>query len=101
MDRIGVVGCGLMGSGIAEITARAGANVFVVEQDADAMGKGRERVEKSLLRAVSSGKLPAVSAPTSFSRRTSRNSRTESSSSKPSPKTKRSSSTSFERSTPQ
>jgi 3-hydroxybutyryl-CoA dehydrogenase len=58
MDRIGVVGCGLMGSGIAEITARAGANVFVVEQDADAMGKGRERVEKSLLRAVSSGKLP-------------------------------------------
>ena len=58
MDRIGVVGCGLMGSGIAEITARAGANVFVVEQDADAMGKGRERVEKSLLRAVSSGKMP-------------------------------------------
>ena len=58
MDRIGVVGCGLMGSGIAEITARAGANVFVVEQDADAMGKGLERIEKSLLRAVSSGKMP-------------------------------------------
>ena len=58
MDRIGVVGCGLMGSGIAEITARAGANVFVVEQDAVAMGKGLERIEKSLLRAVSSGKMP-------------------------------------------
>ena len=58
MDRIGVVGCGLMGSGIAEITARAGANVFVVEQNAVAMGKGLERIEKSLLRAVSSGKMP-------------------------------------------
>lgn len=58
MDRVGVVGCGLMGSGIAEITARAGANVLVVEQDAVAMGKGLERVEKSLLRAVSSGKMP-------------------------------------------
>jgi 3-hydroxybutyryl-CoA dehydrogenase len=58
MDRIGVVGCGLMGSGIAEITARAGANVFVVEQDAVAMEKGLERIEKSLLRAVSSGKMP-------------------------------------------
>src|ERR1035441_2339648 len=58
MDRIGVVGCGLMGSGIAEITARAGGNGFVVEQDAVAMGKGLERIEKSLLRAVSSGKMP-------------------------------------------
>jgi len=57
MDRIGVVGCGLMGSGIAEITARAGANVLVVEQDAVAMGKGLERIEKSLLRAVTSGKM--------------------------------------------
>jgi len=57
MDRIGVVGCGLMGSGIAEVTARAGANVVVVEQDAVAMGKGLERIEKSLLRAVASGKM--------------------------------------------
>jgi 3-hydroxybutyryl-CoA dehydrogenase len=57
MDRIGVVGCGLMGSGIAEVTARAGANVLVVEQDAVAMSKGLERVERSLLRAVTSGKM--------------------------------------------
>ncbi|MHB8378414.1 MAG: 3-hydroxybutyryl-CoA dehydrogenase [Acidimicrobiales bacterium] len=57
MDRIGVVGCGLMGSGIAEVTARAGADVVVVEQDDDAMKRGLERVEKSLLRAVNSGKM--------------------------------------------
>ena len=58
MERVGVVGCGLMGSGIAEITARAGANVVVVEQDATAMERGIARIEKSLARAVSSGKMP-------------------------------------------
>ncbi|HEV3187459.1 MAG TPA: 3-hydroxybutyryl-CoA dehydrogenase [Acidimicrobiales bacterium] len=57
MDRIGVVGCGLMGSGIAEVSARAGANVVVVEQDTAAMKRGLERVEKSLLRAVTSSKM--------------------------------------------
>jgi 3-hydroxybutyryl-CoA dehydrogenase len=58
MDRIGVVGCGLMGSGIAEIAARAGADVIVIERDAAAVAQGLARIEKSLSRAVSSGKLP-------------------------------------------
>ncbi len=57
MDRIGVVGCGLMGSGIAEIAARAGASVLVVEADAAAMERGFERIERSLSRAVTSGKM--------------------------------------------
>ena len=57
MDKVGVVGCGLMGSGIAEVCARAGADVVVVERDADALKLGRERVERSLSRAVSSGKV--------------------------------------------
>lgn len=58
MKRIGVVGCGLMGSGIAEIAARSGSDVIVVERDAAALSAGAERIEKSLSRAVSSGKLP-------------------------------------------
>jgi len=57
MDRIGVVGCGLMGSGIAEIAARAGAKVVVVESDVAAMERGLERIERSLTRAVSSKKM--------------------------------------------
>ncbi len=57
MDRIGVVGCGLMGSGIAEIAARAGADVIVIERDAAAVAQGLARIEKSLSRAVSSGKV--------------------------------------------
>ena len=57
MDRIGVVGCGLMGSGIAEIAARAGGKVLVVEADAAAMERGLERIERSLARAVNSKKM--------------------------------------------
>jgi len=57
VDRVGVVGCGLMGSGIAEVCAKAGADVVVVERDVAALEAGRARVERSLSRAVSSGKL--------------------------------------------
>ena len=58
MNRVGVVGCGLMGSGIAEIVARSGSSVVVIERNADALNLGRDRIEKSFARAVSSGKLP-------------------------------------------
>jgi 3-hydroxybutyryl-CoA dehydrogenase len=57
MERIGVVGCGLMGSGIAEVTARAGALVTVIEADEDALKRGQDRIEKSLSRAVGSNKM--------------------------------------------
>ena len=62
MERIGVVGCGLMGSGIAEVAARAGADVVVIERDRDAVAIGQERVERSLTRAVNAGKVPADEA---------------------------------------
>ncbi len=55
--RVGVVGCGLMGSGITEAAARAGLEVWVVERDAEALAAGRHRVETSLRRAVKAGKL--------------------------------------------
>ena len=55
--RIGVVGGGLMGSGIAEVCARAGVDVTVVEADDAAAERARERIEKSLDRGTRSGKL--------------------------------------------
>jgi 3-hydroxybutyryl-CoA dehydrogenase len=58
VDRVGVVGCGLMGSGIAEIAARAGADVVVVERDAEALAAGESRIEHSISRAVVAGKMP-------------------------------------------
>ncbi|MBF9071447.1 3-hydroxybutyryl-CoA dehydrogenase [Streptacidiphilus fuscans] len=57
VHHVGVVGAGLMGSGIAEVCARAGLDVLVGEISADALAAGRARVERSLARAVRSGKL--------------------------------------------
>ena len=57
IERVGVVGCGLMGSGIAEVCARAGLPVMVREVDAGAVEAGQRRVTTSLDRGVRSGKL--------------------------------------------
>ena len=57
IERIGVVGSGLMGSGIAEVCARAGLDVVVREVDAGAAEAGLHRLTTSLDRGVRSGKL--------------------------------------------
>jgi len=57
IERVGVVGCGLMGSGIAEVAARAGLEVTVAESSAAAAEAGMTRVANSLKRAVTSGRL--------------------------------------------
>ncbi|RZS43389.1 3-hydroxyacyl-CoA dehydrogenase [Herbihabitans rhizosphaerae] len=57
ISRVGVVGAGLMGSGIAEVCARAGLDVVVNEVSEQAVDRGRARIEKSLARGVKSGKL--------------------------------------------
>ncbi len=56
---VGVLGCGLMGSGIAEVAARAGHEVRVYEIDQAALKTGRNRVERSLERGVAKEKLTA------------------------------------------
>jgi len=57
--RVGVVGAGLMGSGIVEVVARAGADVTFVEPTDDLVEAGRARIERSLGTAVDRGKLDA------------------------------------------
>jgi 3-hydroxybutyryl-CoA dehydrogenase len=47
-----------MGSGIAEVCAKAGLDVVVAESDETMLAKGRQRIERSLARAVTTGKLP-------------------------------------------
>ncbi len=57
IHQVGVVGCGLMGSGIAEVCARAGLTVSVAELDESALSRGRQRIEQSLKRAAKAGKI--------------------------------------------
>jgi 3-hydroxybutyryl-CoA dehydrogenase len=56
---VGVVGCGLMGSGIVEVCARSGYNVIVREVNDDFLQKGLLRVQASTQRAVERSKLSA------------------------------------------
>lgn len=58
--RVGVVGLGIMGSGIAEVCARAGLDVLAGDDTPEAAQAGQERVARSLLRAVAAGKLTAA-----------------------------------------
>ena len=59
IERVGVIGGGTMGSGIAEICARAGMDVVVVEADDDAAERARARIKASVERGVERGKLDA------------------------------------------
>ena len=59
ISTVGVVGCGLMGSGIAEISAKAGFAVKVREVNEDFLEAGRKRIRKSMDKAVEKEKLSA------------------------------------------
>src|SRR6476469_334278 len=62
MKNVGVVGCGLMGAGIAEVSARAGLDVVVAESSTEAADAGRKRLEASLQRAEAKGKIESAAA---------------------------------------
>jgi 3-hydroxybutyryl-CoA dehydrogenase len=68
IERVGVLGCGLMGSGIAEVCARNGRDVVVVEATPQLVEAGRARVEKSLGAALNRGKLSEADHDSALSR---------------------------------
>ncbi|MEX2526182.1 MAG: 3-hydroxybutyryl-CoA dehydrogenase [Gemmatimonadota bacterium] len=68
IQKVGVAGCGLMGSGIAEVAARAGFHVRVREVDEGAVEAGRRRIGKSLDRAVEKEKITAQERDDTWSR---------------------------------
>ena len=55
VKRIGVVGCGLMGSGIAEVSARSGFHVMVSEVKQQFLDKGLTAIAASLSKGVDKG----------------------------------------------
>ncbi|MFF8232311.1 3-hydroxybutyryl-CoA dehydrogenase [Streptomyces caelestis] len=60
VERVGVVGCGLMGSGIAELSALAGYDVRVAVSSQDSLAAGRSRILASLDRAVRAERIGAA-----------------------------------------
>lgn len=60
IEKVGVVGCGLMGSGIAQIAAQAGCAVVVREVNEERLNKGLQSIEKSLNKFVEKGSLSAT-----------------------------------------
>lgn len=66
--RIGVVGGGLMGSGIAQVCAAAGYETVIREVDAAAAARSRASIERSLARGVERGKIPAGEAESTLAR---------------------------------
>lgn len=68
VQRLGVVGGGQMGAGIAEVAAKAGVDVIVREVSQDAAAAGEARITKSLDRAVGRGKLDEADRDAAISR---------------------------------
>jgi len=68
IGKVGVIGCGLMGSGIVEVCARRGLDVISFEPTQSALGTGRGRVQRSLDRAVKSEKLTRAEADAALGR---------------------------------
>ena len=58
IQKVGVVGCGLMGSGIAQVSAQAGFPTVVREVSPNALEKGMAQIQKFLKGGVEKGKLP-------------------------------------------
>ena len=58
IEKVGVVGCGLMGSGIAQVAANAGFQVTVREVSPQLVEKGLQSIDKNLQRLVDKGALP-------------------------------------------
>lgn len=68
VKKVGICGFGQMGSGIAEVTAKAGVEVVAREINTDLLDKGLGRVKKSLDRAVGKGKMEQAAADEVFGR---------------------------------
>ena len=60
IEKVGVVGCGLMGSGIAQVAAQSGYQVTVREVSQQLLDKGLQGIDKNLARLVEKGTLNAA-----------------------------------------
>ena len=62
IQRVGIVGCGIMGSGIAQLSAQKGCEVFVTEKNSVLLEKGFSTIRSTLQKTIGSGKLTGSEA---------------------------------------
>jgi 3-hydroxybutyryl-CoA dehydrogenase len=70
IKKVGVLGCGLMGSGIAQVAAAAGYETVVRDVSKELLDRGRAGIEKSLAKFVEKGKLDAAARDATLKRLT-------------------------------
>jgi len=70
IDRVGIIGGGQMGGGIAEVCVKAGVDTIVVEISDDLVARSKAGIERSLSKAVDRGKLGADERDTALTRLT-------------------------------
>jgi 3-hydroxybutyryl-CoA dehydrogenase len=68
IDRVGVLGCGLMGAGIAQVCAQAGHDTIVLEASTELLTRGLDRIGKFLQGSVDRGKMTAQERAATLSR---------------------------------
>lgn len=68
IKRLGVIGAGFMGQGIASVAARAGIDVVMIDRDEDSAKKGRTAIETKLAESVGKGRVPPDKAFETISR---------------------------------
>jgi len=68
IKKVGVVGCGLMGSGIAQVCAQAGYQVVVSEVNEDLLQKGLNHIKRFLAKGVERGKVTQEEMDTALAR---------------------------------
>jgi len=67
IERVGIVGGGQMGGGIAEVCVKAGVNTIIVEVNDELVARSKTGIEKSLAKAVDRGKLEPGARDTALS----------------------------------
>ena len=60
IKKVGIIGAGFMGAGIAQVSAQAGLDVVLIDRDQESADKGKDHVEKSLTEQVNRGRSTAA-----------------------------------------
>jgi len=68
INKVGVVGCGFMGAGIAQVSAQAGYNVIIRELEQDSLSRGLSTIERYLARNVEKGRISQEDKDATFAR---------------------------------